>query len=208
MAFLNQSAFDDPASHRQALGQNLNPKNAITDARGNVLIYAQTGGMLTPQKRELGAGTTLFRFASGSTSGESAMAGGWWVEASEFERVLRFAKVNDLTDPMAARVLLGVPPEWSDMGRLVKVKLRDGLLAWRGLANSVIVPHPKGGPLVKMLHQNANAERRLSQLFVPGMTGKLPTGGFGDTGLAKRAVIFEGTWTFTKAEGSRGWLYL
>jgi hypothetical protein len=188
----------------------LRPKNAITDARGNVLIYAQTGGMLSPQKHEMTPGTTLFRFASSRGGGQGAMAGGWWVGAAEFERILRFARINNLSDPMAARVLCGVPPEWSDMGVLVKVRLRGsaGLLGWRGLANSVITPHPKGGPDVKMLHQNANSERRLHQLFIPGLSGTLASGGYGDTGLARQAFTFEGEWKFSANEASKGWLYL
>nr|WP_295660142.1 hypothetical protein [Polymorphobacter sp.] len=208
MNFANQAAFDDPTSRQLAMGVDLNPAKAFTDQNGNVLLYAQTGGMIGPQRHEIMPGSTLYRFASGGADPLAAMAGGWWIAAPEFERVQRFARVHAITDPMAARILCGVPPEWQDMGSLVRVRASRGLLAWRGLANTVVTPHPGGGPQVVMLHQNAIAERRLFQLYIPGLVAKLPSGRFVDSGLAKAAMIYENDWRFGKAEAMRGWLYL
>ena len=208
MSFVNQVAFDDRASRQLALGTDLNPRTAMVDAQGNILLYAQTGGMLTPQREELHSGTTLYRFASGSGDALGAMSGGWWLEQRAFERIERFGQVHDITVPMAARILCGVPPEWQDMGLLVRVRLMEELLAWRGLANTVVTPHRDGGPKVVMLHQNALAERQLHQLYIPGLTTKQPNGRFADSGLAKRAFNFESEWRFTKAEAMRGWLYV
>lgn len=196
-SFANQTAFDDPNSYRQACGENLDPNTAFKDPQGNILFRVQTGGMISPIRTELPQGTTLFRFAAGTAGGLGAMKGGWWVAKPEFDRVIRFGQVHGISDAMAARILLGVPPEWSDMGTLVRVRITDPLLAWRGLANSVVVPYPGGGPQVQMLHQNANSERRLHQLFVPGVA-RLPRAPF----------LYENEWRFTAAEAMRGWLYL
>jgi hypothetical protein len=94
------------------------------------------------------------------------------------------------------------------MGMLVRVRTSRGLLAWRGLANSVVTPYPGGGPQVVMLHQNAIAERRLFQLYIPGLTSKQANGRFGDSGLAKAEMVYENDWRFSKADGLRGWLYV
>lgn len=198
-SFANQSAFDDQNSYRQAIGENLDPNAAFKDPSGNILFRVQTGGMISPVKAELTQGTTLFRFAAGSAGGPGAMKGGWWVAKPEFDRIVRFAQVHEISDPLAARILLGVPPEWSDMGVLIRVRVIDPLLAWRGLANSVVVPYPGGGPQVRMLHQNANAERRTHQLFIPGLSRP---------GLPKSPFAFESEWRFTAAEAKRGWLYV
>jgi hypothetical protein len=203
MMFINQMAFDDVSSQRLALGQNLNPATAVKSAEGRILFYKQTGGMIAPQKTEIRQEATLYRFAGSHVNGQAAMLGGWWVGASEFERILSFARVHNVSDPMAARILCGVPPEWSDMGLLVRARVKENLLAWRGLANSVIVPHPQGGPHVTMMHQNAIAERRLYQLLIPGLDERAPGGS-----IAGKALTFDGQWPFHKAESKRGWLYL
>jgi hypothetical protein len=202
LEFLNQAAFDHPSSFEMATGQDLDAKTSFTDQRGKILFRAQTGGIISPQRFEIHEGETLHRFAAGWKDALGAMEGGWWVERHAFERILRFARINDLTDPMAARILLGVPPEWQDMGVMVRVRVRRPVLAWRGLANTVITPHKDGGPMVTMLHQNANSERRLNQLFIPGL---FPQGGWS---LAHEAFSFEGEWRFSKAEAMRGWIYV
>lgn len=195
--FANQTAFDNPDSFRQARGENLDPNSAFKDTSGNILFRVQTGGMISPARTEVLQGTTLFRFAAGSAGGQGAMKGGWWIAKQEFDRVVRFGEVHGISDAMAARILLGVPPEWSDMGTLVRVRVLDPVLAWRGLANSVIVPYPGGGPQVRMLHQNANAERRLPQLFIPGLWN-----------MPRSPFSYENEWHFTRTEAMRGWLYV
>ena len=203
MIFPNQTAFANPDSFRIASGQNHDPKTAFKDADGNVLFYQQTGGMISPQRAEFAKGTTIFRFSAGRGNAVSAMAGGWLVEGDEFERIIRFGKIQGISDAMAARILCGVPPEWSDMGLLVKVTLKEPLLAWRGLANSVIVPHPGGGPQVTMLHQNMNAQRRLYQSYIPGLSSNEK----GQT-ISAKAFAFEGEWRFSAGEAMRGWIYI
>ncbi len=203
MSFANQTAFDDPLGFHLAIGQNIAASGAVTDSNGNTLFRLQTGGIIGPQRIELGRGAVVYRFdSSRKGTARTAMNGGWWVQGDQFDRILRFAQINQLSDPMAARILLGVPPEWSDMDLLVKCRVREPLLAWRGLANSVFTPYPAGGPQVVMLHQNANSERRLHQLFVPGLAPQSRGGS-----VTTVALTFEGEWRFAKAETTRGWIY-
>jgi hypothetical protein len=202
MQFVNQAAFDESASHALATGHDLNIRTSFLDPAGNVLFRSQTGGMISPEPAEIPPGESLYRFANASAGAEAAMNGSWWIGSRELERIVRFGQINELSDPMAARILLGVPPQWQTMDLLIKVSVREPLLAWRGLANTVIVPHPDGGPKVQMLHQNAIAERRLPQLFIPGLRSE------DDWSIAYDVLIFEGEWRFSKAEAMRGWLYV
>jgi hypothetical protein len=55
------------------------------------------------------------------------------------------------------------------MSLLVRARVMDPLLAWRGLANSVATPAAAGGSTITMPHQNDVSERRINQLFVPGL---------------------------------------
>jgi hypothetical protein len=169
MSFVNQAAFNDPRSYQMAMGVDLRTSRAITDPRGRVLVYAQTGGMMNPARYELQPGAIVFRFGNASARAEGVAKGGWWIEKPEFEKLLAFAQVWDIAIGMAMRALCLVPPEWSEATLLVRARVTEPLLAWRGLANSVVTPAATGGPMVRMPHQNENSERRLHQLFVPGL---------------------------------------
>ena len=169
MSFANQTAFNDPGSRQMAMGLDLRTSTAITDPSGRVLIYAQTGGMINPARYELRPGAIVFRFGKASAGAESIAKGSWWIERPEFEKLFAFAQVWHIAIGMAMRALCLVPPEWSDATLLVRARVTDPLLAWRGLANSVITPAATGGPMVRISHQNENSERRLHQVFVPGL---------------------------------------
>jgi len=169
MSFVNYAAFNDPSSRKMAMGVDLRTKNAFVDLKGRVLIYAQTGGMLNPSRYELHPGTMVFRFGAESAGWENVAKGSWWVEKPEFEKLLAFAQEFDISIGMAVRSLCLVPPEWSALTLLVRARVTEPLLAWRGLANSVVTPAADGGPMVRMPHQNDISGRRLNQLFVPGL---------------------------------------
>jgi hypothetical protein len=171
MSFVNQAAFNDPGSRQIAMGVDLRASTAITHPSGRVLIYAQTGGMINPTRYELQPGALVFRFGKTSAGVKGVAKGGWWIEKPEFEKLVAFAQVWDIAIGMAMRALCLVPPEWSDATLLVRARVTESLLAWRGLANSVVTPAATGGPMVRMPHQNENSERRLHQLFVPGLAG-------------------------------------
>ncbi|HYI83661.1 MAG TPA: hypothetical protein VEX11_10675 [Acetobacteraceae bacterium] len=167
MAFRNQQAFDDPKSRLAATGVDLRRSNAITDPQGRILAHAQTGGMLSPVRHEIAAGAKLFRFGSRTAGVARVAAGAWWLEQSAFDQLFRFAQVWELSIGMAMRLLCLVPPEWSDATLLIRARAVEPLLAWRGLAMSVVTPAKAGGAPVRMPHQNDIAARRVYQLFIP-----------------------------------------
>jgi len=197
MHFANQAEFDQPSSRMMAMGMDLRPERAIVDEKGAVLVHAQTGGMLNPARHMLNAGVAIFRFGAGSAPPARVAGGAWWIERPEFEKLLAFGNTHGIAVPVATRLLALVPPEWSDMGLLVRARVRRPLLAWRGLGNSVVVPKTDGLGNVNLPHANEIAARRLHQLFIPGLSRP---------GID--ALTIEGTWKFTPEEAKRGWLYL
>ena len=195
---LNGAAFFDRQSRLRALGANLDPNQTIVDQHGATIGYLQSGGMISPQRHEVAEATTLFRF--GGTAGvEAVVAGGWWLERASFDRILSFSEHHGIPIGLAARLLCLVPPEWSDMGRLVKVRTARPLLAWRGLGNTVVVPKSDGLGAVVLPEQNEIASRRVHQLYIPGMN---------QPGAARRAFSIEGDWALDPEAGKRGWIYL
>jgi hypothetical protein len=82
-AFANAVAFSDPNSRMEATGVDLNASNAIVDPRGKVLAYAQTGGMLAPQRYEVRSGAKLYRFVGPGQSPHQAARGRWCAEPDQ-----------------------------------------------------------------------------------------------------------------------------
>ena len=203
--FVNQVAFNNPISRMQAIGTDTRPEKAVVDLKGNPLIRPRTGGMYQPVRYELPAGTILFRFVGQGTPIKNAVTGGWWVEQSQFQIISNFSQKMGIGVALAARLLCCVPPEWSDMGLLIRVKVQEPLLAYRGLGNSVSTPAKDSLGNVEMTAHNDIAARRLYQLFIPGLFDyakrtpdrKLPG-----------AMVVENQWPIKKEEANKGWLYL
>ena len=195
MPFANAIAFNDPASRLEATGCNVS--NPIVDPRGNVLGYVQTGGMLAPQRYELQPGANLYRFAGPGPSPLEAAKGRWWVEQREFEKLLAFAQTHGVGIGVAMRILCLVPPEWNKATLLIRARVVRDLLAWRGLANSVITRMEKPGGLVSLPHQNEIAARRLHQLFIPGLGDAMPA-----------PITVENSYSLDIEDSVRGFLYL
>lgn len=198
VVFRNQQAFDDPSNRLAATGVDLRQSNAITDPQGHILAYAQTGGILSPARREISAGVKLFRFGSSKAGATRVAAGAWWLEQTEFDKIFRFSQVWNISVPLAMRLLCLVPPEWSDMTLLIRARAVVPLLAWRGLSMSVVTPAKGGGPPVRMPHQNDIAARRVYQLFIPGVTGQ---------SYVQSGLTVEQEYPFDAAAGQR-FLYL
>jgi hypothetical protein len=152
-----------------AIGTDLSPVRAIVDASGNVLAHTRTGGMIDPERFMLKTGSTIYRFG-GSRAPKDVAKGGWWIEKREFQLLVNFAISNDIYVGLAMRMLCLVPPEWSDATVLVRGRVVQDLLAWRGLGNSVVTPikGSKNG-VVRLPHQNEISARRLHQLYIPGL---------------------------------------
>jgi hypothetical protein len=196
--FANQAAFNDPRSRMMATGVDLQTRNAIVDARGNVLAYAQTGGMLSPIRWELKVGEKLYRFAGADRTPQEAAKGGWWIDRHGFERLFAFAQVHELAIGMAMRLLCLVPPEWSSATLLVRARVAQELLAWRGLGNSVITK-AAGGGMVSLPHQNEIEARRVHQLFIPGLA---------QLHVIPPALQVENAYPLDAADSMRGFIYL
>lgn len=181
--FANRADFEEARSRMIAIGTDLSPSRAIVDASGNVLAHARTGGMLDPERYELGAGSTIYRFG-GPKAPKDVAKGCWWIEKREFQLLVNFAISHDIYVGLAMRILCLVPPEWSDAtlplrgcGVLVRGRVEQDLLAWRGLGNSVVTPMKGHKGIVRLPHQNEISARRLHQLYIPGLArlGGRPT---------------------------------
>lgn len=203
--FANSEEFNKPSSRQRALGMDTRPSNALVDDRGNVLAFSQTGGMISPRRYELHVGTVLYRFASSRARESEAITGGWWVAQAEFEKMTRFAEVHGVHVAMAARHLCCVPPEWSDMGLLLRARVQESLLAYRGLGNDVVVPKEDGLGLVRMTAHNEADARRLHQLFIPGLYGRAKQT---PQQVMPGAMALERSWKLSTADTCRGWLYV
>jgi hypothetical protein len=194
VAFGNQEAFHNTSSRMMAAGKDLRKSNAIVDLQGKVFAYAQTGGMIAPTRFEILPGAQLYRFGNVGAGVHRVAAGSWWLERTAFEKLFSFAQVYDLSIGIALRYLCLVPPEWSDVTILIRARANTPLLAWRGLANTVVTKANNGGPAVNMPQQNEIAARRVHQLFIPG--------------LVTDFLSIEQDFPLDKVASRRGFLYL
>ncbi len=202
--FVNSREFDHPNSRQQAMGVDTR-RAALYSAGGQALAHPQTGGMISPSRHELHTNDVLYRFASSESTLGRAVTGGWWVAREEFQQLSSFAQHNNLHIAMAARLLCCVPPEWSDMGLLLRAVVNQPLLAYRGLGNDVRVDHPDGLGAVHMQAHNHIASRRLYQLFIPGLVqyaDKTPNQ------VLPGALTLEQEWRLDTEQARRGWLYI
>ncbi len=203
--FANQTVFNNPHSRMQALGMDTRPDKAVVNSSGQPLFYAQTGGMIHPMRRELKVGEVLFRFVARGTTPKNAVLGGWWVEHEQFAKISRFAQAKNVSVAMAARILCCVPPEWSNMGMLVRARVCEPLLAYRGLGNHVSTPAKDNLGNVKMTAHNDLEARRLFQLYIPGLASVAQKS---QDKVLPGAMMLEETFAISEQDASKGWLYL
>jgi hypothetical protein len=196
--YANQAAFEQARSRLQAIGTDLSPDKAIVDPHGQVLFHARTGGMLDPERHVVRSGSILYRFG-GSRSPKDVAKGGWWLGQREFQLLLNFAISHDIYVGLAMRLLCLVPPEWSDATTLVRGRADQDLLAWRGLANSVVTPMRGVPGQVRMPHQNDISARRVHQLFIPGLA---------DLRGVEPAIAIEDARHLDPRESNLGFLYM
>lgn len=197
-AFANGTAFNEPGSRLSAMGTDTSRSRAIVDPLGHVLAFATTGGMIDIDRRELGAGTTIYRFGSARPPRDVAK-GAWWIERREFEKLINFADSNGISIGMAMRLLCLVPIEWSDASVLIRGRVSQGLLAWRGLANSVVAVMTNERGTVHMPHSNEIAARRLHQLFIPGLR---------ELDAPLPVISIEAVFHLSAKAGAQGFIYL
>jgi len=196
--FANAAAFDAPASRMLALGTDFSPGRALVDGQGRVVAHARTGGMMSPARFALAPGTTIYRFG-GQRSPREIGKGAWWLEKREFEQVINFANAHGIFVGLAMRLLCLVPPEWSDASVLIRARVAQPLLAWRGMANTVVTPAGEGGGVVRMPHQNELSARRVHQLYIPGLK---------ERGAVDPLISLEHVFRLDPGDSARGFLYL
>jgi hypothetical protein len=203
-SFANAAQFAGSRPFESASGASAN--SAIVEPRGRVIGQVMTGGIIAPRRYELAAGTVLFRFGARDAAPMDIARGGWWIEKLSFEKLLSFANAHEISLGMATRILCLVPPEWSDLGTLVRAATRRLLLAYRGLGNSVVVPMKDGLGAVRLPHQNDIAARRLHQLYIPGLAALDPISG--RTELRADIITVERSWSMDTKAAVSGFLYL
>jgi len=203
-SFANAAQFAGSRPFESASGVSAN--SAIVDPQGRVIGQVMTGGIIAPRRYELAAGTILFRWGAKNAAPMDIAQREWWIEKLSFEKLLSFANAYEISVGMATRVLCLVPPEWSDLGTLVRAVTRRPLLAYRGLGNSVVVPMKDELGAVRLPHQNDIAARRLHQLYIPGLAGIDPISG--RTELRTDIITVERSWAMDPRAAVAGFLYL
>jgi len=154
--------------------------------------------MLSPTRFALTPGTAIYRFG-GKRSPREIGKGAWWLERREFEQLINFANAHGISVGLAMRLLCLVPPEWNDASVLVRARVAQPLLAWRGLANTVVTPASEGTGFVRMPHQNELSARRLHQLHIPGLN---------ERGAVDPLISLEHVFHLDPGDSARGFLYL
>ncbi|MEM8940798.1 MAG: hypothetical protein AAGC91_01500 [Pseudomonadota bacterium] len=197
--YANERWFKDPESRRAAQGQS----KAVVDERGRALFYHGTGGMQSPARYVLKSGSVLFRFARKGIAAKDGVTGAWWMSQESFQKVSAMSQQSDISIAMAARLLCCIPPEWSDMGTLMRAKVREPLLAFRGLGRDVVISDKLGTHRLKAY--NDISARRLYQLFIPGLRelAAQPS-----QRVVPGAIVPEQLWNIDVKAAARGFLYL
>ena len=196
-SFANAAQFAGATPFERASGAG----SAIVDPQGNVIGHVMTGGIIDPKRCELQPGNILFRFGASGTPPMDVAKGPWWLESVAFDKAVSFANTHEINVGLAVRLLCLVPPEWSDLGTLIRVATRRPLLAYRGFGNSVVVPIKGGLGTLRLPHQNDIAARRVYQLYIPGLVAP-------DSKLRTDIITVEKSWKIDPRESMAGFLYL
>lgn len=188
---LNDADIAESDNYLLSQGYDLSPAKLLwLDARGTETRPLRNGGMINPARHKLPPGTVLYRFADSRGSMDAVTSGGWWLERKEFEQLIRFAEVNSIPLGYAVRILCCVPPEWgSQLDYLVRVRTRDWLTVYRGLAADASAKDKL--TRTEITARNDIAAWRLHQIFVPGLRN--PRTGTA-TGNNKRFFTLDGEW--------------
>jgi hypothetical protein len=203
--YINAQSFAEPEARLRAAGHDTRPASAVIDHQGKVLFHPRTGGIESPRRHELKRGEVIFRFAGGRSPLCNAITGNWWTEETEFRKLVSFAGDKGVSVAMAARLLCCVPPEWNDMGLLLRARVDEPLLAYRGLPRDVQFQHDDGLGTVRARAHNHIASRRLYQLYIPGLE---EVASVRTSRVLPGALHLEQTYKLDTEAAKRGWIYL
>lgn len=194
MAALNEEYLKQPEFLREARGEN-RPWRKVIDQVSRTYEWvdwtAGEGGIISPRRYDIPAGTTLVRFgafrdgadkdrtpeqnanpalrsaterASGPLYfGKLVASGAWWLEWPAYKAIEQYADRIGEAVAYAVREVCAVPPEWSDMSFVIQGTTRSPLVAYAGIGRVVNARSGRIDP-------SAPGKPRIDQLFIPGLS--------------------------------------
>ena len=188
---INESAMADSDNYLIAQGYSLNQKALVwIDTYGAESFSVRNGGMITLERYTVPPQSALFRFSDARGDIDTITNGAWWLERKEFDQILRFSEVNEISIGRAVRLLCCVPPEWgSKIDYLVRVRTREWLSVYRGLANGASAKDDLTSTHIEA--RNDIDAWRLHQIFVPGLRDPRTGKPMGDN---RRFFMMDGEW--------------
>jgi hypothetical protein len=96
-------------------------------------------GISAPRKVKLPAGHFYYRFVNEAHASKASqyVAGPWWFEFDQFHRIERFAKQHGYSLGYSARLHAAILYEWSEIKGLVRARLTQPVLAWKGSGKQI-----------------------------------------------------------------------
>lgn len=155
----NEYCFSQP--HWRVIAQGFSTESWFNEKKAD-----GTGGILMPKVISLSTGKYYYRFASSTSSHESQLGGGWWLDFENFKKIEQFATKNQYSIQDAARLMLALPYEWTRVNRLVRAKLIEPMKAYAGEGKPVKMSsskNQKGTIWVPTQHI------KILQLYIPGL---------------------------------------
>jgi hypothetical protein len=156
---LNAKYFDQP--HWLVIARGFQTEDWFNDDQA-----VGTGGILNPSPIHLRTGNYYYRFASSTSSRDSQLGGGWWIDFENFSKIKQFAQGNHYSLKEAARLMLALPYAWTRVDRLVRALLVQPLKAYAGEGKAAKGPElsrDKGTQWIPTQHI------KIVQLYIPGL---------------------------------------
>ncbi|OED37540.1 hypothetical protein AB833_23165 [Chromatiales bacterium (ex Bugula neritina AB1)] len=135
-----------------------------------------TGGIFNPRETTLPKNLVYWRFISTSVhnrfGAEAGLQGMWWVTDEDFKQLLHHAVQTDAPLAEVAAKALCIPPEWGDMGYVIRAVLNVHLKAWFGQGKpataGISVGNPNWDPAIQPAVAGVpGLSEHLNQLFIP-----------------------------------------
>ncbi len=127
-------------------------------------------GISSPLKVKLPAGHFYFRFVNEAHSSKANqyVAGPWWFEFEQFHKIERFAKQHGYSLGYSARLHAAILYDWSEIKGLIRARLSNPLLAWRGPGKQIRSKVRDPRDQKKMTPMQS--VHQVYQLYIPGLS--------------------------------------
>ncbi len=193
MNYVNQQWFDRHDALPMARGAS--SKSAIYSSSGDVVGYVTNGGIALPMRHILPAGARIVRF--GTILPWVAVTGGWWLEQTAYDRIKAWADSKGHSVQVGVRLCCCVPLDWSTMDVVVHARLKQPLLAYRGVGSPAVVKHHKTGTSERIDPQSDLNGVPVEQLFIPGI---------GNPDVRHDSLMVERTGNLPQEDARRGYI--